>query len=127
MKTKLRMAAAVLALPALAYAQVGVSVNVGEPGFYGRIDIGDYQPPRLIYAEPLLIERVQVRPAPIYLRVPPGHAKHWDRHCRDYGACARPVYFVEDDWYERVYVHEYQAKHGGPGKRKGKGKGHDKH
>ena len=30
---------AVVAVPAIA-ADVGVSVQVGEPGFYGRIDIG---------------------------------------------------------------------------------------
>lgn len=120
MKIKTLLAASLLALSGAASAQVGVSVSVGEPGFYGRLDIGDYPQPRLIYAEPLIVERVQVRPAPIYLRVPPGHARNWDKHCRAYGACARPVYFVEEDWYERVYVPEYRGKHG-------KGKGHYKH
>lgn len=122
MKIRLLLAAALLSLPGWAAAQVGVSVSVGEPGFYGRIDLGDYPPPRLIYAEPLIVERVRVRPAPVYLHVPPGHARNWDKHCRHYDACARPVYFVEDDWYERVYVPEYRGKHG-----KGKGKGHHKH
>jgi hypothetical protein len=31
-------------------ADVGVSVQVGELGFYGRIDIGNLPQPRLIYA-----------------------------------------------------------------------------
>ena len=41
--------AAVPAVPAAA-ADVGVSVSVGQPGFYGRIDIGSYPQPRLVYA-----------------------------------------------------------------------------
>ena len=93
----------------------------------------------------MIVERVTVSRSPIYLRVPPGHAKHWDQHCREYDACARPVYFVEDDWYQRVYVSQYRERHGrhdqhrdndhrdndhgdnDRGHDKGKGKGHDKH
>lgn len=135
MKKNLLIAAALLSLPTLASAQIGVSISIGEPGFYGRIDIGDYPRPRLIYTKPMLVEHVTVSRSPIYLRVPPGHAKHWDKHCREYDACARPVYFVEDDWYEQVYVPEYQtrkqgrgeSKGQGNGKDKGHGKGHDKH
>ena len=103
--------AASIAAPALA-TDVGVSVTVGQPGFYGQIHLGDMPQPRLIYAEPILIERVQVVRPPMYLRVPPGHAKHWDKHCASYGACGHPVYFVDDDWYETVYVREYSRKHG---------------
>ena len=38
---------------------VGVSVSIGQPGFYGRIDIGDYPypPPRVIYGQPRIVER----------------------------------------------------------------------
>jgi hypothetical protein len=62
--------------PALA-ADVGVSVNVGRPGFYGRIDIGTVPQPVVIYAEPIVIHPVVGPvPRPIYLRVPPGHAKN---------------------------------------------------
>jgi hypothetical protein len=109
-------------LTSAAHADVGVSVTVGEPGFYGRIDIGDYPRPRLIYAEPLIVDTVHVVREPAYLHVPPGHAKKWNKHCHRYNACARPVYFVEDDWYEAVYVPAYQQRHG-----KGKGKGKGKH
>jgi opacity protein-like surface antigen len=42
-------AVAAATAPALA-ADVGVSVQVGEPGFYGRIDIGNLPQPWLIYA-----------------------------------------------------------------------------
>ena len=44
------------ALPALA-ADVGVSVSVGQPGFYGRIDIGNVPPPVLIYPQPVVIQQ----------------------------------------------------------------------
>ena len=46
-------------LPAFA-ADVGVSVTVGQPGFYGRIDIGNAPPPVLIYPQPVVIQRVYV-------------------------------------------------------------------
>lgn len=93
-------------------ADVGVSVSIGQPGFYGQIDIGDAPRPRVIYQQPVIIEREHVYGAPLYLRVPPGHAKHWDKHCREYNACGRRVYFVRDDWYNDVYVPHYRERHG---------------
>jgi hypothetical protein len=103
-------ALAVTAVPVLA-ADVGVSISVGQPGFYGRIDIGDYPRPQLIYQQPVVIERVPIARPPIYLRVPPGHAKHWRKHCREYNACGERVYFVQDNWYQRDYVPRYQERH----------------
>ena len=97
------------ASPALA-ADVGVSISIGDPGFYGRIDIGDYPQPRLIYREPRVIYREAAR-EPIYLHVPPGHAKNWRKHCRKYDACGERVYFVQDSWYNQVYVPRYQERH----------------
>ena len=104
-------------------SEVAVSVTAGQPGFYGRIDIGNFPQPRLIYAQPVVIETVRVVEAapPIYLHVPPGHAKNWRKHCRTYDACGRPVYFVHDDWYNNVYVPEYGGKNG-KGKNKHKNK-----
>lgn len=102
---------AAFAVPAWS-ADVGVSITIGEPGFYGRIDIGDFPPPVLIYPEPVVIERVHVARAPLYLHVPPGHAKNWRKHCHRYNACARPVYFVEDRWYNDVYVPAWRERHG---------------
>ena len=99
-----------LATPALA-TDVGVSISIGQPGFYGRLDIGDYPPPQLIYSRPIIIEQEVSYGPPIYLRVPPGHAKHWRKHCREYGACGQRVYFVQDDWYNREYVPRYQEHH----------------
>ena len=104
---------ATAAAPVLA-ADVAVSITVGDPRFYGPIDIVGFPRPQLVYPEPVL---VQPAPAgvvvePIYARVPPGHAKDWRKHCRKYKLCGRPVYFVQDSWYTRVYVPEYRVKKG---------------
>ena len=145
---RLLFAVAAITLSASAFAaDVGVSVNIGEPGFYGRVDIGDFPQPRVIYRDPVVVEHVIVEhePPPLYLRVPPGHAKHWSKHCREYDACGRPVYFVRDDWYQKVYVprwherhHDREDEHHGRdedrhdegehhGHGEGHGRGHDKH
>jgi len=127
---------ATITTPALA-ADVGVSVSVGQPGFYGRLDIGDYPQPQVIYAQPRIIEIVPMERPPIYLRVPPGHARHWDKHCHKYNACGERVYFVRDDWYNHEYVPRYQERHRerrdahqndhrGNDKNDSNGKGHDR-
>ena len=102
------LAAAVFALPA--QAQIGVSVTLGEPGFYGRVDLGSAPPPRLVYRRPMVIEQGPYSVEdPIYLRVRPGYQRNWRRHCAEYDACGRQVYFVRDDWYENRYVPHYRA------------------
>ena len=107
----LALLGATLAAPA--FAQVGVSVSVGQPGFYGRLDIGDYPPPALIYRQPVTVMPVMPGAAPVYLRVPPGHAKNWRKHCHRYDACGVPAYFVTDRWYTREYVPRYESRFGG--------------
>lgn len=104
---------AALAAPVQA-ADVGVSISIGQPGFFGQIELGDIpRPPPLIYRQPVVIERpVVVRP-PIYLNVPPGHAKHWRKHCGKYNACGERVYFVQNSWYDREYVPHYRQRHRG--------------
>lgn len=99
------LASAAVAGPAL--ADVGVSIRIGEPGFYGQLDIGGYQP-RLVYSRPVIVERRHRYSSPIYLRVPPGHQRNWKRHCGRYNACNRPVYFVRDDWYRNEYAPRYR-------------------
>ena len=123
---------AACATPILA-ADVGLTISVGEPGFYGELNIGDIGRPRLINAEPVLVERRYRDLAPVYLRVPPGHARDWRRYCDRYNACARPVYFVRDDWYRDVYVPKYREIHGQGGERredhrrgKDRGRGRDR-
>ncbi|MED5618600.1 hypothetical protein [Ideonella sp. BN130291] len=127
-------AAATTASPVFA-ADVGVSVSVNQPGFYGRVDINQPPPPvALVYAQPVIIARppVQVVQQPIYLHVPPGHEKKWSKHCHKYNACGQPVYFVRDTYYQQHYVVRQGDDHDGGeghghGHGKGKGKGHGKH
>lgn len=123
-------------------AGLGVSISVGQPGFYGHIDVGDFPEPELIYPRPVVIVPPPrgVAPQPLYLHVPPGHEKNWKRHCKKYNACGRPVYFVRNQWYNKIYVPEYQARNrhgdGGHGRYRdggreeqgnhGQGKGHGK-
>lgn len=114
-------------VPALASAQVGVSVNIGEPGFYGQINIGDFPQPQVIYSQPVIVERVpESYGPPLYLRVPPGHEKHWAKHCAEYNACGHRVYFVRDDWYQRQVVPRYHGEggHGGDWDHGDHGHGH---
>lgn len=112
------------------------------PGVYGRIEIGNAPPPPLVYMQPLIIQRapVLVQQQPLYLHVPPGHAKNWSKHCARYNACARPVYFVKvqgDDGWERRqgrdsyrgYENDQGDRHDngherGNGNGNGNGKGH---
>ena len=104
------LAAATITTPALA-ADVGMSLSIGQPGFYGQIDIGDYPRPEVIYSRPMMVERVDIDRPPIYLRVPPGHAKNWRKHCGQYNACGERVMFVKDNWYQREYVPRYHEQH----------------
>ncbi len=142
---RLLIAAALAATSASAFAQVGVSVVVAQPGVFGRIDIGNFPQPQIIYPQPVIIQPVAVAPQPIYMNVPPGHAKKWRKHCYKYNACGVPVYFVQPTWYQQVYaptVYPGQAvypaaqyqnydqgeKHGKHGKHEGEGHGkHGKH
>jgi hypothetical protein len=96
-------------LPAGA-ATIGLSVQVGEPGFFGRIDIGGAPPPQVIYPQPVVVHAppVEMERAPIYLHVPPEHAAHWARYCVRYNACGERVYFVKDTWYRDEYVPHYR-------------------
>lgn len=108
---------------------VGVSVQVGQPGFYGRIDIGNVAPPPVVLAQPVWVQRRPVHVEPVYMRVPPGHQKNWSKHCARYNACGVPVYFVREEWYhdryERPQPQNYdQGDDRGKGKDKGHGKGH---
>ena len=142
MKT-LIIATAMFAAAVPAMAQTNVSINIGQPGFYGRIELGGYAPPPVYYTQPVIVER-QVRYVgqPVYLRVPEGHRKHWNKHCRRYNACGQQVFFVQDGWYNNTYAPRYRDGHrhdhrgddrgridgdDDRGKDKGHGKGHDKH
>lgn len=86
----------------------GLDIHVmlsGEvvPGVYGEVTLGGDRPPPVVYAQPMLIEPQEAPPPPIYLHVPPSHARDWRRHCREYHACNRPVYFVRSAEYDPGY------------------------
>ncbi len=110
-----------LATPAIAQTHVGVSIGINQPGVYGRIDIGNYPQPVLVYPQPVIITQpaVVVQRQPIYLYVPPGHQKHWGKHCYRYNACGQPVYFVQEQWVRERYAHQHPGwrddRHGGRG------------
>jgi hypothetical protein len=142
------MAATVMAGSAAAWAKVDVDVGVTirEPGVYGRIEVGTSPPPPVYYPQPVVIAQpvVVAQPVavqPMYLYVPPGHAKRWRKHCHKYDACGRPVYFVKEDWVRTSYQQAHpdwrprpvphrhapvmHSDHHG-GKQHGKGHGHGK-
>ena len=109
------LAVAAAVSPALAATSVGVSVSVVQPGVYGRIDIGTVpQPPAVVYARPVIYAPppVVVVQQPVYLYVPPGHRKHWGKHCASYNACGVPVYFVQENWVRQRYEGEHGHGHG---------------
>lgn len=122
---------ALAALPAAAQTSVGVSIGINQPGVYGRIDIGNFPPPPVVYAQPVVIAPtpVAVYQRPVYLYVPPGHQKDWRKYCRHYAACGQPVYFVQERWVaERYEEHRHRGRgddHPGRGKGRGKGKHKD--
>ncbi len=128
-------------------ADVGVSVQISQPGVYGRVDIGRLPVPQLVLPTPVIIApppppRVVIgvqappppRPQPVYMWVPPGHQKDWGKHCHRYNACGVPVYFVQDRWYDDNVRHKGKGHDKGRGHDRddddrghGKGKGHGKH
>jgi hypothetical protein len=138
MNTASRLVATVL-FAAGALCTQASDVNVGvtisgeiQPGVYGQVNIGTTPNYPLVYAQPMVIAAPPTYGVPVqavYLHVPPGHAKHWNKHCHKYNACARPVYFIRSAEYDPGYhrddsghdnYHDKQNK-------KGKGKGKDKH
>ncbi len=100
-----------------------------RPGVYGRVDVGPTRPV-LVYEQPIVVTRpvrvVSAPPPPLYLAVPPGHAKHWSKHCGRYNACSRPVYFVRSSEYGRARGERDDGPAQGKFKDKDKGKGKDK-
>lgn len=102
-----------------------------KPGIYGQVQIGNSPRPVVVYEQPkvIVIDKRHRHEEPIYLHVPPGHAKHWDKHCREYHACERRVYFVRSVEYEPEYQREHERhNHDHNDKHKhSKGHGKDKH
>lgn len=105
-------------------AQAGqpvINLSVGgelAPGVYGEVQFGNAPPPPVFYSQPRIIVREprSEHAAPLYMHVPPRHAKNWRRYCREYNACGRPVYFVRSQEYEPGYREH-----------RGRGRGHHHH
>jgi hypothetical protein len=116
--SRARKAAALLALACglgtVQAQDVYVNGTVGgaiAPGVYGQITFGSQPPPPVLYAQPVLVQRGPMAQPPLYLYVPPGHSKNWNRFCGRYNACGRPVYFVQVNERNRWWANP----HGGPG------------
>jgi hypothetical protein len=121
-------------------ADVGVSINISQPGVYGRVDIGRFPQPVLVAPRPVIITHRVVQ-EPVYLWVPPGHRQNWRRYCGRYEACGAPVYFVQDRWYREHVIERRHDRHDrydrrdrydrhdrrGRDDHPGRGRGHDKH
>jgi hypothetical protein len=126
------LCAAVLAAAAGAAgaADVGVSVQISQPGVYGRIDIGRFPQPQVIVPQPVIVAAPPVlvtQPVqPVYVWVPSGHRKNWSKHCHEYNACGVPVYFVRHDWYRDHVMVAANEGHGDHEHEHGNGKGHGK-
>lgn len=124
MKRLAALAITLAAAPAFAQTSVGVSIGIHQPGVYGRIDIGNFPPPPVIYPQPVVIvpTPVAVYQRPVYLYVPPGHQKNWGKYCGRYAACGQPVYFVQETWVRERYDERRHDDDRG----RGHGRGHDK-
>lgn len=126
-KAMCALAAAILvAAPVARATDVGVSIAISQPGVYGRIDIGRFPKPAVIIPQPVIIAPppAVVASPPVYMWVPYGHRKHWDKHCRKYNACGAPVYFVRHDWYNQHIRYAGDDRRGERDDDHGKGKGH---
>ena len=138
MRKKLLLLSGLLLLqnsPHTLAADLGINVILSSqvsPGVYGQVEIGNAPRPRLVQEQPVVIvtDPRLSRADPVYLHVPPGHSKNWSKHCSEYYACNRRVYFVRSKEYEPEYQHHehehdhdhHGDKHGGKDKGKHKGK-----
>lgn len=97
---------AALSAPALA-------TDLGDHGYYGRIDVNGMPAPPTVHRQPLVVQpRAGLARDPVYLNVPPAHAKNWPRYCSRYDACGEPAHFVPNRWYDDHYVPQYRERHG---------------
>ena len=114
MKRTLIAAAGFALFAASGLASAASWTVIVQPGIYGRVAIGGYAEPPMVYApQPVIAvdngygevveESVDAAYAtdqpPVYLWVPEYQRLHWAQYCREYGAYGVPVYFVDDGWY----------------------------
>lgn len=99
------------AVPGFARPDVGISISINQPGVYGRVELGNYPAPPVVYAQPIVIApaSVAVYQQPIYLYVPDVYQQNWGRYCGRYRACGQPVYFVQEQWVRERYWREHEG------------------
>src|SRR5258706_987332 len=115
MKQLVALVLAVSAMtPVFAGTNVGVSIGINQPGVYGRIDIGNYPAPAVVYPQPIVIAPAPVAgyQQPIYLHVPVVYQQNWGRYCGRYNACGQPMYFVQDQWVRERLQREHADRRG---------------
>jgi hypothetical protein len=117
-------------LPARAGTPI-INLTVGgeiSPGVYGQVQFGNGPPPAVINAQPMLVVPAPqgATVEPMYLHVPPGHAKHWSRYCHRYNACKRPVYFVKSGRYQPNYRDRHHDEYRDEGRHDQGDRGHDR-
>jgi uncharacterized protein YjbJ (UPF0337 family) len=90
-------------------AQVELNIQLGQPNYYGGLNIQGFPNPQLYYSRPILIQPLSPEyDQPVYLRVPPYQRQNWGAYCGRYNACQRKVYFVRDNWYRSIYAPRYR-------------------
>jgi hypothetical protein len=92
-----------------------VSINVHQPGVYGRITLGGPVPSRAWVAQQPIVAApptVVLQREPIYLYVPTAHSNNWPRYCGRYNACTQPVIFVQDTWVRERHAAHYRDRDG---------------
>jgi len=97
------------------------------PGIYGRVAMAStataaattVKPP-LVYSQAMLVDAPSATGAvePVYLHVPPDHAKNWKKYCAKYDACNKPVFFIKSAEYEPGYQPPKPEPQAGKAKRK---------
>lgn len=82
---------------------------LGQPNYYGGLEMQGHTNPLLYNTRPILIQpSLSNNGQPVYLRVPSNQRQNWTRYCGQYNACNRQVNFVQDGWYNSVYAPRYR-------------------
>jgi len=103
----LALLGALLGSPGL--AQVGFSIQLGQPNYYGGLNIQGFPNPQFYNSRPVFIRPLSPEyDQPVYLRVPACQRQNWGAYCGRYNACQRKVYFVQDNWYRSIYAPRYR-------------------
>lgn len=103
-----RSAASYPALPGNVSGRLGLilfcAFTVPAAADYGVLDMSGHRHAQFIYDQPRVARTGTEGEAPLYLHVPRDHSKQWSRYCHLYEACARPAWFVSEEWYYGVYL-----------------------